>query len=396
MRPTLLRILSLQIIAFSFVATQTRAAEGEAALDTPSVKVVKEMTIDGRRAVRYEHDNASGWKYPNPQKDYFYLVYPRIQTKEKAPLHVVLHSAGGSGESELPGGFKNHKVIHSYTDETSYGLYPDCRANKAVDWWWGQQAIRATPDAYRNDLAPTEKRVLATVGWAIKTFNVDGDIFAAISVAVPAGVDHGLLRMNNGKHPDPPPLFDFTSQNDGWSKGHEDLLAYCRTRHLAMMFAWGAFGHRADVSGFNAAIYEFPWLSIRKNEAYPVFTGASTDNVYPGSQNLAAPDQAGQINGYFRWKNVTDSPEKFAMQLRLVKKNELSKPLDVPESATADVTLRRLQSFHVMPGKTYRWRMISDGSDLQSGTVRSDDAGLLVIPKVRISDGPGQLEIEAE
>jgi hypothetical protein len=93
---------------------------------------------------------------------------------------------------------------------------------------------------------------------------------------------------------------------------------------------------------------------------------------------------------------VTDSPEKFAMQLRLVKKNELSKPLDVPQSATADVTLRRLQRFHVTPGKTYRWRMISDGHDLQSGPVKPDEAGLLVMPKVRINDGPGQLEIEAE
>lgn len=418
MRSTSIRILVLGIVV-SFVAMHARSAESDTILDTPGVQIAKETTLDGRQAVRYEHDSLIGWKYAKPQKDYFYLVYPKSPAKEKVPLHVVLHSAGGSGESELPGGFKNHKLIQAYTDESSYGLYLDCGGNRATDWWWGQQTIRATPDTYKNELAPTEKRVLATVAWAIKTFNIDsnrvylsgismggsgtlgiglchGDIFAAISVAVPAGVEHALLRMSNGKHADPPPLFDFSSQNDNWSKRQEELLAYCQTQHYAMAFAWGAFGHRADVSMFNAAVYESPWLSIRKDEAYPVFTNASTDNAYPGFQNLTAPDQAGQINGYFRWKNVTDSPEKFAVELRLVRKNELNTPLEIPPMATADVTLRRLQRFQTNPGKTYRWRMVSEGKLLESGTVKPDESGLLVIPKVKIIDVPGQLEIELE
>ena len=411
--------LCLEIVACSVFAIHLRAAEGETALDTSGMQMVKEETLDGRRAIRYEHDSLSAWKYPNPQKDYFYLVYPKSPTTEKVPLHVVLHSAGGSGESELPGGFKNHKLIHSYTDESSYGLYLDCRGNRGTDWWWGQQTIRATPGTYENELAPTERRVLATVAWAIKTFNIDsnrvylsgismggsgtlgiglchGDIFSAISVAVPAGVEHVLLRMSNGKHPEPPPLFDFSSQNDNWSKKQEELLAYCQTHHYAMAFAWGAFGHRADVSMFNSAVYESPWLSIRKDEAYPVFTHASTDNAYPGFQNLTAPDQAGQINGYFRWKNVTDSPEKFVIELRLVTKKELSNPLEIPPLATTDVTLRRLQRFHATPGKTCRWRMMVEGKVSQSGTAKTDDSQLLVIPNVRIIDEPGQLEIEHE
>lgn len=380
-------------------------------------EIVKELNIEGRKVVRYEYESVSQWKYEKPQRDYFYLFYPRHPQTESVPLHVILHSAGGSGESEMLLTSKRPYSIHAYTDESSYGLYLDCSNNQNTDFWWGYNSIKKNPELYTDQLTPTERRMLATIDWVKFFFNVDsnriylsgvsmggsgslgigfcrGDIFAAISVAVPAGIDHALLRMTNRQHPEPPPVFDFSSQNDNWAKGQEKLIDYCKKNRYFFGFAWGAGGHMTDISQFSSAAFEFPWRFIRKNEAYPVFINASSDNSYPGFQNITAPDQRGQINGYFRWKNIMDKPDRFTMELRLVKKNELKKPEEVPTASISDITLRRLQQFNVRQGATYKWRIVSDGKSLQSGDIQADSENLLTIPKVKIQDQPAQLELK--
>ncbi|MCE5267776.1 MAG: hypothetical protein LLG00_07810 [Planctomycetaceae bacterium] len=386
------------------------SAAGEiAAIPASKVERREESTIHGRKVVRYEHDSMPEWQYAKPQRDYFFVAYPSVSREGKAPLRVVLHSAGGSAEKEMPSTLKTH------VDGSFYELYLDCKRNAATDWWWGYDSIKRQYDRFRTELCPTERRVLATVAWALENFNIDrdrvylsgvsmggsgslgiglrrGDLFAAIAVTVPAGAGHGLLRMNVGEHADPPPLFDFSSQNDFWAEGQGDLLACCQSQRYFLAFAWGPLGHINDSSRFNSAVSEFPWMEIRKNAAYPVFTAASSDNCYPGLQNTGKPDgQTGQIGGVFRWKNVTDTPTEFAMELRLVRKRELSKPVDVPEAATADVTLRRLQRFAVESGKTYKWQIIANGKSLQSGAVRAN--GTLTIPNVRITGSPTTLKI---
>jgi len=408
-------------VMLTIKAMSSLTESGESTLAMPEVKLISEETISGRKVVRYEHGSLDQWKYATPQRDYYYVVHPKTPLAGKASLRVILHSAGGTGQSEMVPNLPPARahIIQAYVDESSYGLWLDCSSNRSVDWLWGYQSILDMPARYKIELCPTENRLLATVKWVRRTFPIDpnrvylsgvsmggcgslglgmshGDIFAAISVDVPASPDHALFRLRNGKHPDPPPVFNFSSQNDKWSKDQEQLLAYCQTNRCAMAFAWGPFGHTSDASEFNAAVYEFPWLSIRKDEAYPVFTGASTDNVYPGFQNLAVPDQQGQINGYFRWKNLTDIAKSFVMELRLVKQPELKRPIELPVLAVTDVTLRRLQQFHVQPGKTYRWRMVADNQPRQSGQVQTDADGRLTITKVKITDAPWKLTIEPD
>ena len=62
-----------------------------------------------------------------------------------------------------------------------------------------------------------------------------------------------------------------------------------------MIFAWGPFGHASRPNMANSAVYDFPWLDIVKNAAYPVFTNTDTDNVYPGHQNTTGKDQKGLL-----------------------------------------------------------------------------------------------------
>ena len=385
-------------------------SDNEAAFNIPSIRIADEW----RKIIRYEHESAPQWGYPKPQKDFFNLLPPQDPGK-KSPLIVVLHSSGGTGNEAIPAICQPHDRGF-YGDKTFYVLCLDCSTNtNRIDGWWGYRTIESRPELYKDKLCPTEERALSTIEWVIRTFNIDrnrvylngismggsgslgigmtrGDLFAAVSVVVPAGVKHAIWRTSNSKFPDPPPLFNISSQVDPWALGQEDLLTLCRENKYFLSFAWGPFDHRANVSSANPAAYEYPWLSIRKDEAYPVFTNASTDDRYPGFKNSTDADQTGQINGYFRWKNIEDTPEVFVMELRLVKKDELRRPLETPQKSLADVTIRRLQKFVVSPGVTYEWKMIQGEKTMQSGKAVADAAGILTIPAVIITDIPSCLK----
>lgn len=376
----------------------------------PDVQRCGEQVVAGRKVVRFEHASQDQWGYDVPQRDVFFVAYPKDPSVGKVPLRVSLHSAGGSGESEMPGNIK------ARGQSTFYELFLDCHRNRATDWWWGWHAIRRTPERYADDLCPTEKRVLATLSWVQANFDIDpdriylqgtsmggsgslglglfrGDLFAAISVCVPAGADHAVYRVAGRQDSAPPPLFNFSSQTDRWSKGQEALIALCQTNRYSLAFAWGPYGHINDIGKFHAAVADFPWLSIRKNEAYPVFTRASSDNTYPGFKNTQLPAQQGQINGFFRWKNLEDSPQRFVIELRLATAADLKSPVVMPVEAVADVTLRRLQRFQVAPLGNVVWRLTAEGRTLQAGKATADGTGLLTLPVLKITGTPAALEV---
>jgi len=373
------------------------------------MEAVGESVMDGRKVIRYEHDSIAEWGYQKPQRDYFYVI-PAVTSQKKAPLRVVLHSAGHSGDKVLADAFKHPDWEHYYSDKKFHVLYLDCRKNGKVDWWWGYDSIKKTPEQYKDKLFPTEK-------WVINKYNVDrnriylsgismggsgslgigvcrGDIFAAISVDVPAEVNHMKFRTASGKHPDPPVVVNFSSHTDNWSRDQKDLMSMFKEKKYPLVYSWGPFGHVSSTKGHNPAVREFPWLSIRKDQAYPVFTNADTDDKYPGFKNKTDPDQHGQINGYFRWRNIADTPDVFQIELRLVKTAELKEPCQTPDNATADVTLRRLQKFAVVSGKTYKWSLMQANKCLGSGQVQVDANGLLTIPKVKITQRSANLKLE--
>jgi pimeloyl-ACP methyl ester carboxylesterase len=369
----------------------------------------------GRTVYRYEHESRDDWGYETPQTNWFNLVLTNTPVA-KAALLVVLHCAGaaGNGDAQLPAAC-GPEDRNFYGDGTFYVLCLDCSKNKR-DWWWGYDEIGRQRDRYKDELCPLEKRVLATIEWVIRTRDIDqnrvylngcsmggsgslgiglnhGDIFAAVSVVVPAGTDHLKYRMANGKFADPPPLFNISSHLDGMAAGQDALLKFLQEKKYFVSFAWGPFGHTYNVSVANPAAYEFPWLAIRRNEAYPVFAHATTDNKFPALNNKTDPDQNGQINGYFRWRNIEDTADAFAMELRLVKKDELKRPVETPRESVADVTLRRLQKFAVAPGTAYKWSMRRGEQVRQSGTATADANGVLTIPAVTVTDTPADLRI---
>ena len=305
----------------------------------------------------------------------------------------------------------NHDIYHAPQD--FYALYLDCRANKG-DWWWGSEKYKGP------DVCPTEKRVMDTVKWVIEEYKLDanrvylcgnsmggsgalgigvrhGDVFAAVKANVPAKTEHVSSRMYFGKPvpaevtlPDPPVVVDYSAQNDGWSKGHEGFAKAMNDRKYALFLYWGPFGHannHEQILKVNDLVNSFNWLAIRKNEAYPVFTNASTNDPLPWPDELTSK-KSGQVNAFFRWQNVSDTADAVEVKLFLVKAADLKTTFAIPTEATADVSLRRLQKLKVAPGATVNWTF-----GRAKGEAKADAQGIVTVPGLKVTSEPTALRI---
>ena len=380
----------------------------------------KDLAAIGRPFDVYQHDVKGEWGYAKPQKDVFVVVHPKAERKN-APLYVVLHSAGHEVLScvKCTAQVGNHDIYRSPDD--FYALYLDCGANRG-DWWWGGMHAKDEGLIKKNsggDPVPVERRVIDTVKWVIKTYAIDpdrvylsgnsmggsgtlgiclrhGDVFAAIKANVPAGIEHASHRMYfpprsvppTLKLPDPPVAVDYSAPNDGWSFGHERFVQAMNDRKYALYFYWGPFGHAnnsATILQINDLINSFDWLSVRKNEAYAVFTNATGNSKLPWPDALKekAP---GQVNAYFRWKNISDTKDALQISLFLTSPADLKTSFDIPKEASADVSLRRIQNLSLKPGEAVGW---SFGAT--KGEIKVDAEGLLTLPGLKITSTPQTL-----
>ncbi len=388
-----------------------------------------QTTLYSRNVIRYNHSCLQRWGYDKPQNEFFYVMTPNMQLN-KNPLVVFLHSAGGNAEKELDG---NVKFVAEFGDEF-VGLLLDSPSQLTepvdgsadYDWWWGAKAIEKHPELYKNKMTRIENRLLDTIEWVIQNYNIDrnrvylrgismggsgtlglglahGDIFAALQADVFAGVDHAVYRLEAAAA-EPPYAVMLLSPLDSWSKGAEQLFDKIQTDYLGMSYAWDIYGHdvQTHYKNSNQAVVKLPWLSIRRNEAYPVFTNASSNNKYPGHMSKE-PDQRGQVNAYFRWTVLEDAVDRFSIELRTVNQllfvkepqltsNELKQ---INQAITSDVTLRRLQNFKVSndTGKLYNWTIECDGKIKATGQIMPNEKGLLTVKNVEMGLVPIRLVI---
>jgi hypothetical protein len=401
-------------------------------------------SVDGRVIERFTHESRSQWGYQISQTNYFFLVHPKKRSGN-APLCVILHSANRTAFDYLGYCFLNRKVdpgdnpsdFGEKVPDDFYGLFIDSNNGE----WWGWTSASSDRKKYSTEPTPTENRVLDTVEWVVKRYHIDrnriyltgvsmggcgslgigmphGDIFAALRVWVPAGAEYVSCRMgydphpskdaresqktawsnfiSNAQFPDPPPVIDLSASNDTWSKDQDILQNMALDGHLQLVIGWGPFGHTGAHSPvakypYCAAVLALPWMEIRKNEAYPVFKCASTDQRPPWSNPPGNADESGQINGYFRWKNTTDTQSEFVMQLWLEKSTTNNPTAIFPTKSVADITLRRIQHFKLVRDHPYEWNLIQKKKSVASGVVQPDAAGLITIPSVIITSAPVDL-----
>jgi len=380
------------------------------------------IVIPGRTVDCFHHGVRKEWGYAAPQQDTFLVLHPKMD-RTNAPLYVVLHSAGHEVISciKCTTTVGNHDIYRSPDD--FYALYVDCGANRG-DWWWGGMHAKDEGLIKRNsggDPMPVERRVIDCVKWVIRTYAIDpnrvylcgnsmggsgtlgigmrnGDVFAAIKANVPAGIEHVSNRMyfppktvpENVKLPEPPVAVDYSAPNDGWSFGHERFYKAMNDRKYALYAYWGPFGHAnnsAAIMQINDLINSFDWLNVKKNEAYAVFSNASANSRIPWPDNLkeTAP---GQLNAFFRWKNLSDAKDKLELSLFLVSATDLKTTFAIPKEESADVSLRRIQNLPVKPGASFKWTF-----GAAKGEAKADAEGVITIPRLTIAAEPATLTV---
>ncbi len=411
---------SAWLLLFLFAASALHAQESSWA---PTKDASKDAVLNGRATETFEAGVKPEWGYVGPQQDTFVVIHPK-EDRKHAPLYVVLHSAGHDVMScvNCTKTVGNHDIYRSPDDH--YALYVDCRKHQALDWWWGGMHGKDQGLIKRNsggETMPVEKRVIDTVKWVIQKYDIDpnrvylsgnsmggsgtlgigmrhGDVFAAIKANVPAGVEHVANRMSFPPHsmpetaklPEPPVCIDYSAPNDGWAEGHDRFVKAMNDRKYSLLFYWGPFGHAnnsAQIMKVNDLIDSFDWLSVKKNEAYAVFTNANCNSKLPWPDDVKST-VAGQVNAFFRWKNVSDSTEKFETSLFLVSPAELKTQFEIPKAATADVTLRRVQRFHLKPGASFRWTY-----GAAKGEGQANSQGVITIPALKITAEPATLSV---
>ena len=395
----------------------------------------------------------------------FYLIPPKV-VRENAPLVVVLHSANRTAYNYVSydhlgiqaDGVQDPTTIFTHVPDDYWGLYLNSTNNE----WWGRNDALSDAAHTNGQNAPSyvEKRVLDTIEWIVQQHHIDrnriylcgvsmggcgtlgigmpnGNIFAAIRATVPAGINYASYRfagvagispipaldaapadLDAWKKraagvgmPDPPVICDFSSPDDGWSATQPPLVYAAQYGHLPFILTWGPFGHATFAERMMPYTIcqvglVFPWLEIKKNEAYAAFTHSTCDEVCPWINGPTDFHGAGNLNAYLRWKSDEDTPTSFKMQLWIANPTipgptaaegqPAGPPVGMPYKATADVTPRRLQQFKVTPGTTYAWTVSQDGKVIASGDVAPDIANLLTIPKVPLTLAPVELALKAK
>lgn len=395
------------------------------------------------------------WSYPQPNEtgaqqqnhNSFYVAMPK-HPRENAPLYVVLHSANRTAYDYLAYGLLDRKIdkaddpstVMSNTPPDFYGLY----LNSTNAEWWGWSEARRNAAKGLSSTPAAERRVLDTIEWIVQRYKIDrnriylsgvsmggngtlgigmhhGDIFAAIRATVPAGTNFASYSMGGFAPspgfdasqseretwrlraaapgiPDPPVTVDFSSWQDGWSVTQPALINAAQEGHLPLILSWGPFGHATFASAIAKSplcqvALEFPWLEIRKNEAYAVFTHASSDQQSAWQNAPAEFKESGQMNAYFRWKADEDTPARFSIKLWIDHPHVTDPPPAMPNEAIADVTLRRLQQFKVATGKSYEWHLTQGGRLVASGKIKPDLANLLTFPHLPLTTTQSELSV---
>ena len=424
----------------------------------------------GRREVDwYRHTGDPAWGDPVTNfVDRFSVVKPVAGDRKGAPLLVVLHwrGAGWPGKGvDMQTELADEKDrVFSAPDDFYVLNLDDIRDYHVLferthsQYWWGATSAFKGPtvaDVPGLLFGPTpcERRVLDTVEWTLRRYAIDrdrvylcgnsmggqatyaiglahGEIFAALNANVPATVWYAAARLrfvrsdgtdmvhwDVSDFAEPPPIVDWSGVDDVWSRDREVMYRNLARRKWALIGLWGDYGHCGYVSEArkkNDLVGRFDWLAVRRNEAYPAFTGASCDDRLPWpfrtwdpytasvggwagdviSADMEIADGAkpvGQVNAFFRWRNLRDDDGGFEMELRIASAEELETVrFTPPESATADVTVRRIQSPVLARAARVRWTFGS-----ATGVAERDEHGALTIPSLTLTRAPTVLTLSA-
>ena len=298
-------------------------------------------------------------------------------------IYVYGQSMGGSGTLALALRYPNiFAAAYASEPMTDYATSGD---GGGLDWRgdvepkWGARALNLPvqldgPAGWADPLKQYNGTSVWT--WQNHRFNTTNRLG---DEAVPFGLGHGTNDM----------VIEWPTQGRP-AYGALDASRRC----------WGGVITDADHTwlGFQGSMPSLaPDYSLTPFAAFQVVRNETVPGLSRASDNVPSPPaQTGGYNQNIAWSASWDawdgSPQDTAtlwqMSLRAVE----------AATHTVDVTPRRAQQFQPAPGANARWRnlRVSDGVEVQSGTVTADSFGLMTVTNLTVSPSGNRLRLELE
>jgi hypothetical protein len=205
---------------------------------------------------------------------------------------------------------------------------------------------------------------------------------------------NAIFLMRTHKSHAFPIVYTFCGKNDGWG---DEVKVYNLMDSLSLggVHFWSGTDHYQTYES-NPWSLNFPNFSLltryRTNLSYPAFSKC-TANDNPGNGTPADGAALGTINGHLDWDEViVDSSRKWEITLRLKDLVTTQGADPAPDSATADVTLRRLQAFAPPKGCDITWTNFRGGVVVQQRSFHYD-SGLVTLSPVKIYKGGSTISV---
>lgn len=202
------------------------------------------------------------------------------------------------------------------------------------------------------------------------------ELLGLVSTNLPSGIGIKTFEILNGAwvihslaERDYPFIYAINGKNDitvGWT---EKKIYYdsVNANHTGGYYFWDSRDHNGTGSFWSGD--NFNLFRFRRNVSYPAFANCSLNENY-GNGSKNSGDSRGSVNGMLDWTdNIVDTDSLWRMTFfirDLAGKNNL--PVVYPDSAITDITLRRIQRFHVPAGAVINWQVIHKNQIVQSGS----------------------------
>lgn len=370
------------------------------------------------------------------------VLQPYILPQNKLPLYVHLDAYGGGADQYTI----EYYNVRNYLKDS---LLIEPPSNPPESMWQGYHEGLKTLKGFDDGAvsAYPQARALLMEKWAKKNFSIDeertvlggqfsawglrrGDEFSMINGDAYGNFKKGIQMQNLGKSgywgPYPEggdnenganqwdwmdisswlinnpktetPFFSISPAygshvgDMGWAQIPEMYRALAQSKRPFAAYFGSSNGSKIPLKDL--------FHRIQKNQSLPAFRNGSLDDIpwpdetevaangIPREDWLAGRNPSGMINGWLYWEPETIKDEANIWEMTMYL------PTTAPQdTATADMTPRRLQNFKVTPGLKYKWQNTQGGTVIQSGIIEPDTDNLLTIPSLIITKTKNRVSI---
>lgn len=193
-----------------------------------------------------------------------------------------------------------------------------------------------------------------------------------------------------------PIMIAFNGKNDtivGWAEKIGFYNSMNLNRHGGMFFFDSRPHQQGGIREWSPQQNPSILNRFRLNQSYPAFSNSSA-NGNPGNGVATNGDVFGTLNGNLGWDEtaILDTAERFEITVKTVSLQSTNGTVAAPNSATANITPRRLQNFRPASGQVVNFEnRDQNGQVIQQGQVTVDALGLITVPQFTITPNGNKL-----